>query len=63
MVIRTLLAWVVLAGVAAAQTPVKQAVLETSMGTIVMDLYADKAPAHVLALVRERMKSRMEAAR
>ena len=52
MVIRAVLAWVVLAGVAAAQTPVKQAVLETSMGTIVMDLYADKAPNHVALFIK-----------
>jgi peptidyl-prolyl cis-trans isomerase B (cyclophilin B) len=52
MVIRTLLAWVVLAGVASAQRPVKQAVLETSMGTIVMDLLADKAPDHAALFIK-----------
>lgn len=34
------------------QTPAKQAVLETSAGTIVLDLLADKAPNHVALFVK-----------
>ena len=35
-----------------AQTPSKQAVLDTSAGTIVMDLLADKAPNHVALFIK-----------
>ncbi len=37
---------------ARAQAPVRQAVLDTSMGTIVMDLLADKAPNHVALFIK-----------
>jgi peptidyl-prolyl cis-trans isomerase B (cyclophilin B) len=37
---------------ARAQAPAKQAVLETSAGTIVMDLLAEKAPNHVALFVK-----------
>lgn len=37
---------------ALAQAPPKQAVLETSMGTIVMDLLAERAPNHVALFVK-----------
>lgn len=36
----------------AAQAPVKQAVLDTTAGTIVMDLLADKAPNHVALFIK-----------
>jgi peptidyl-prolyl cis-trans isomerase B (cyclophilin B) len=39
-------------GAAFAQTPQKQAVIETSAGTIVLDLLADKAPNHVSLFVK-----------
>ena len=37
---------------ALAQVPPKQAVLETSMGTIVMDLLAERAPNHVALFIK-----------
>jgi len=37
---------------ALAQAPPKQAVLETSMGTIVMDLLAERAPNHVALFIK-----------
>jgi peptidyl-prolyl cis-trans isomerase B (cyclophilin B) len=47
-----LLSLLCLAPVAAAAQPVRQAVLETSAGTIVWDLLADKAPNHVALFVK-----------
>jgi cyclophilin family peptidyl-prolyl cis-trans isomerase len=49
---RTAVAVLVCATSAIAQTAPKQAVLETSAGTIVLDLLADKAPNHVAVFIK-----------
>lgn len=45
-------AWLLLPGSAAAQTGPQQAVIETSAGTVVWDLLADKAPNHVALFIK-----------
>lgn len=47
-----LLSLLCLAPLTAAAQPVRQAVLETSAGTIVWDLLADKAPSHVALFIK-----------
>ena len=52
MVGRIAVVVLVCASSAVAQTPSKQAVLDTSAGTIVLDLLADKAPNHVALFIK-----------
>ncbi|MEO8680039.1 MAG: peptidylprolyl isomerase [Vicinamibacterales bacterium] len=52
MMVRTLISLLFVPTLALAQAPPKQAVLETSMGPIVMDLLAERAPNHVALFIR-----------